>query len=145
LPTTYGLKKKRLEDAIIDIVFECRLRLGISRIGRLDPSSPRLGDSPALQRQARSLVGIGHWWHSNIQQAILIRTRVATSQQNCYAARLVKSIKVECLDHLIPFPYAPRNEGENGLVVKFERLGGLLNYYSRESESSKSGEEALTG
>lgn len=106
----------------------------------------------------------------------LIRTRVATPQQNGFAERFVKSIKTECLnnliffggnslrravdeyvehyhhernhqslDNLIPFPYAPRNEGENGSVVKFERLGGLLNYYSRESESSKIGEEALTG
>lgn len=25
------------------------------------------------------------------------------------------------LDHLIPFPYAPRNEGQSGSVVKFER------------------------
>jgi transposase InsO family protein len=75
----------------------------------------------------------------------LIRTRVATPQQNGFAERFVKSIKTECLDNLIPFPYAPRNEGENGSVVKFERLGGLLNYYSRESESSKRREEALTG
>ena len=106
----------------------------------------------------------------------LIRTRVATPQQNGFAERFVKSIKTECLnnliffgenslrravdeyvehyhhernhqslDNLIPFPYAPRNEGQNGLIVKTERLGGLLNYYARESESSKSREEALTG
>lgn len=94
----------------------------------------------------------------------LLRTRVATPQQNGFAERFVKSIKEECLnklifcgenslrkavneyvehyhhernhqglDNLIPFPYAPRNEGKSGSVVKFERLGGLLNYYHRES------------
>ena len=102
----------------------------------------------------------------------LLRTRVATPQQNGFAERFVKSIKEECLnrliffgenslrkavgeyvkhyhherprsaalatnhqslDNLIPFPYAPRNEGKNGSVVKFERLGGLLNYYHREN------------
>ena len=102
----------------------------------------------------------------------LLRTRVATPQQNGFAERFVKSIKEECLnkliffgenslkkavneyvdhyhrerprsaalatnhqglDNLIPFPYAPRNEGKSGSVVKFERLGGLLNYYHRET------------
>lgn len=38
------------------------------------------------------------------------------------------------LDNLIPFPYAPINRGQSGSVVKFERLGGLLNYYHRENE-----------
>jgi putative transposase len=51
----------------------------------------------------------------------------------------------QSLDNLIPFPYAPRDEGQDGSIVKTERLGGLLNYYHRESESSKSREEALTG
>lgn len=37
------------------------------------------------------------------------------------------------LDNLIPFPYAPRNKGKSGSVVKFERLGRLLNYYHREN------------
>ena len=37
------------------------------------------------------------------------------------------------LDNVIPFPYAPRNKGQNGSVVKFERLGGLLNYYHQEN------------
>jgi len=37
------------------------------------------------------------------------------------------------LDNLIPFPYAPINKGQSGSVVKFERLGGLLNYYHREN------------
>ncbi|MGB0415494.1 MAG: transposase [Coraliomargarita sp.] len=95
----------------------------------------------------------------------VIRTRVATPEQNGYAERFVKSLKTECLDRMIffgekslrnaidnyilhyhhernhqsldnlrPFPYAPRNEGKNGSVVKFERLGGLLNYYHREFE-----------
>ncbi len=35
----------------------------------------------------------------------------------------------QSLDNLIPFPQTPRREGENGLVAKSERLGGLLNYY----------------
>lgn len=94
----------------------------------------------------------------------LIRTRVATPEQNGYAERFVKSLKSECLDRMIffgekslrkavdnyvlhyhhernhqgldnqiPFPYAPRNKGQSGSVVKFERLGGLLNFYYREN------------
>ena len=38
------------------------------------------------------------------------------------------------LDNLIPFPYAPRKRDTNASVVKFERLGGLLNYYHRDTE-----------
>lgn len=102
----------------------------------------------------------------------LIRTRVATPKQNCYAERFVKSLKTECLDklvffgekslrkaideyvkhyhhernhqaldNLIPFPHTPRNRGQSGSVVKFERLGGLLNYYHRESENPIDGKE----
>jgi len=94
----------------------------------------------------------------------LLRTRVATPQQNGYAERFVKSIKEECLnrmiffgenslrnavneyvehyhhernhqglDNLIPFPHAAHTTGKSGSVVKFERLGGLLNYYHREN------------
>ena len=94
----------------------------------------------------------------------LLRTRVATPQQNGFAERFVKSIKEECLnklifcgekslkravneyvehyhhernhqglDNLIPFPYAAHSKGKSGSVVKFERLGGLLNYYHREN------------
>lgn len=37
------------------------------------------------------------------------------------------------LDNMIPFPYAPIYKGRRGSVVKFERLGGLLNYYHREN------------
>ncbi len=37
------------------------------------------------------------------------------------------------LDNLIPFPYDPINKGQCGSVAKFERLGGLLNYYHREN------------
>jgi len=93
----------------------------------------------------------------------LLRTRVATPQQNGFAERFVKSIKEECLnkliffgekslrnavesyvihyhhernhqglDNLIPFPHAAHAKGKSGSVVKFERLGGLLNYYHRE-------------
>ena len=94
----------------------------------------------------------------------LLRTRVATPQQNGFAERFVKSIKEECLnkliffgekslrnavenyvlhyhhernhqglDNLIPFPHAAHIKGKSGSVVKFERLGGLLNYYHREN------------
>jgi len=35
------------------------------------------------------------------------------------------------LDNQIPFPQAPRTKGCEGLIVKSERLGGLLNYYHR--------------
>lgn len=45
------------------------------------------------------------------------------------------------LDNLIPFPYAGETKGRSGSVVKFERLGGLLNYYHRE----KGEEERLAG
>lgn len=102
----------------------------------------------------------------------VIKTRVATPEQNGYAERLVKSLKEECLDrmiffgecslrkaineyvehyhhernhqgldNLIPFPYAGETKGRSGSVVKFERLGGLLNYYHRE----KGEEERLAG
>jgi putative transposase len=36
------------------------------------------------------------------------------------------------LDNLIPFPNSPESQSECGLIVKSERLGGLLNYYHRE-------------
>lgn len=102
----------------------------------------------------------------------VIKTRVATPEQNGYAERFVKSLKEECLDrmiffgecslrkaineyvehyhhernhqgldNLIPFPYAGKTKGRSGSVVKFERLGGLLNYYHRE----KGEEERLAG
>ncbi|MBC2593876.1 transposase [Ruficoccus amylovorans] len=35
------------------------------------------------------------------------------------------------LNNQIPFPQAPRTKGCDGLIVKSERLGGLLNYYHR--------------
>jgi|GEM_PF-1779565 hypothetical protein len=38
------------------------------------------------------------------------------------------------LDNFIPFPYAGQTKGRSGSVVKFERLGGLLNYYHLEKE-----------
>ena len=38
------------------------------------------------------------------------------------------------LDNLTPFPYAGKTKGRSGSVVKFERLGGLLNDYHRENE-----------
>ena len=102
----------------------------------------------------------------------VIKTRVATPEQNGYAERFVKSLKEECLvrmiffgerslrkavneyvkhyhhernhqglDNLIPFPYAGKTKGRSGPVVKFERLGGLLNYYHRENGE----EERLAG
>ncbi|MDP4643714.1 MAG: integrase core domain-containing protein [Opitutales bacterium] len=102
----------------------------------------------------------------------VIKTRVATPEQNGYAERFVKSLKEECLDrmiffgerslrkavneymehyhhernhqgldNLIPFPYAGKIKGRSGSVVKFERLGGLLNYYHRENGE----EERLVG
>lgn len=40
----------------------------------------------------------------------------------------------QSLDNLIPFPYAAQRKETSGSVVKFERLGGLLNYYHRERE-----------
>jgi transposase InsO family protein len=38
------------------------------------------------------------------------------------------------LDNLIPFPDSPLHHSESGLIVKSERLGGLLNYYHREEK-----------
>jgi hypothetical protein len=38
------------------------------------------------------------------------------------------------LDNLIPFPHRPQVESQSGLIVKSERLGGLLNYYYREAK-----------
>lgn len=46
------------------------------------------------------------------------------------------------LENLIPMPYAGQNKGEKGLIVKSERLGGLLNFYYRESENENGKEEA---
>ena len=38
-------------------------------------------------------------------------------------------------------PYVSQNQDENGPIVKSERLGGLLNYYYRESETKNGMEE----
>ena len=46
------------------------------------------------------------------------------------------------LDNMIPMPYVSRNQDEKGPIVKSERLGGLLNYYYRESETRNGKEEA---
>ena len=36
------------------------------------------------------------------------------------------------IDNLIPFPNNPEVQSQHGLILKSERLGGLLNYYHRE-------------
>jgi hypothetical protein len=46
------------------------------------------------------------------------------------------------LDNLIPVPYSGQNQDEKKPIVKCERLGGLINYYYRESEI-KNGKEGL--
>ena len=46
------------------------------------------------------------------------------------------------LGNLIPMPYVSQNQDEKGPIAKSERLGGLLNYYYRESET-KNGKEDL--
>ena len=38
------------------------------------------------------------------------------------------------LDNLIPFPNSPQVQSQSGLIVKSERLGGLLNYYHHEEQ-----------
>ncbi len=43
------------------------------------------------------------------------------------------------LDNLIPFPYSTSKPDKSSTIRKFERLGGLLNYYQRENGK----EEAL--
>ena len=45
------------------------------------------------------------------------------------------------MDNLIPMTYAAQNRDEKGPIVKSERLGGLLNYYYRESDNEKGKEE----
>ena len=46
------------------------------------------------------------------------------------------------LNNLIPMPYSGQNLDEKRSIVKSERLGGLLNYYYRESESENGKEKA---
>lgn len=41
------------------------------------------------------------------------------------------------IDNIIPFPKAASVDAPEGLIVKSERLGGLLNYYHRVPESRK--------
>ena len=50
----------------------------------------------------------------------------------------------QALDNLIPFPQSPIIKGQGGSVVKFERLGGLLNYYHREFEERSERKEPKT-
>ena len=102
----------------------------------------------------------------------LINTMPYVPEQNGYAERFVRSIKKECLDHLIflgarslrkavneyvehyhhernhqgldnliPMPYSGQNQDDKGPILKSERLGGLLNYYYRESDNEKGKEE----
>ena len=44
-------------------------------------------------------------------------------------------------DNLIPMPYAGQNQDEKRPIAKSERLGGLLNYTYRESETENGKEE----
>ena len=46
------------------------------------------------------------------------------------------------LGSLIPMPYIGQNRDEKRPIVKSERLGGLLNYYYRESETGNGKETA---
>jgi hypothetical protein len=39
------------------------------------------------------------------------------------------------LNNMIPMPYDAQNKDEKQPIAKSERLGGLLNYYYRESET----------
>lgn len=41
------------------------------------------------------------------------------------------------LDNLIPFPTRPLDQSESALIVKSERLGGLLKYYQRENREEE--------
>ena len=41
------------------------------------------------------------------------------------------------LDNQIPFPNNPQSGSTEGLIVKSERLGGLLYYYSREERKEE--------
>ncbi|MGF1484604.1 MAG: hypothetical protein ACFBZ8_09585, partial [Opitutales bacterium] len=47
------------------------------------------------------------------------------------------------LDNLIPFPSSPSRPDKQRTIRKSERLGGLLNYYHRESDPENGKEEAL--
>ena len=46
------------------------------------------------------------------------------------------------LDNLIPMPYVSQNQDEKQPIAKSERLGGLLNYYYRESKTGNGKEAA---
>jgi len=41
------------------------------------------------------------------------------------------------IENVIPFPNAPQGGHDSGLIVKSERLGGLLNYYYRENRKEE--------
>ncbi len=102
----------------------------------------------------------------------LINTMPYVPEQNGYAERFVRSIKIECLDNLIflgarplrravnefvkhyhhernhqgldnriPMPYFVPDQDVKGPIAKSERLGGLLNFYYRESETKNRKEE----
>ena len=47
------------------------------------------------------------------------------------------------LDNLIPFPYSPTKPDKYSAIRKSERLGGLLNYYFRESQPENGKEELI--
>jgi len=47
------------------------------------------------------------------------------------------------LENTIPFPTPPRKRSRSGLIVKSERLGGLLKFYQRESEPEKRKEKPI--
>jgi len=42
------------------------------------------------------------------------------------------------IENVIPFPNAPQGGHDSGLIVKSERLGGVLNYYYRENRKDES-------
>ena len=91
----------------------------------------------------------------------VIRTPIRSPKANAFAERLVKTARRECLDHLLifgqrhlqwvlreymrhynaerphrglaletPEPRAARNRGD-GMVVRTDRLGGLIHEYHR--------------
>lgn len=84
----------------------------------------------------------------------------STPQTNAHAERFVRSVKEECLDHLILFSeeqlryvlteylkyyhherihqglnkiIEPQHEGNQGEIICIERLGGLLKSYHRKA------------
>ena len=110
----------------------------------------------------RSTPVIGFLSHSN-STAAAVRMRPSSANLNAYAERFVRSIRTECLNRIVPLGEAhlrrsiseymrhyhiernhrglgneliegaPSPANMNRRIERRERLGGLLNFYTREA------------